>query len=72
MSDDVEWQAKQLEALREHATVCVRLDGLADKIAAVVHEATCDFGNPCPAGPGDKDDARASAVIALLLSLAVQ
>lgn len=52
--------------------VCVRLDGLADQIAEAMHAATCDFGSPCITGPSDKDDARASAVLSLLRSLAVQ
>jgi hypothetical protein len=50
------------------ATVCVRLDGLADKIAAVTHAAWCD--PTCTRGPHRMDTQVSEALLAFLQSLA--
>jgi hypothetical protein len=59
-----------VDPLRAPATVCVRLDGLADKIAARLHQDRCD--GSCLAGPARRDHQWAERLIELLQSLAVQ
>lgn len=51
------------------ATVCVRLDGLADKIAAAIHSGWCPTGCPFPT---EREQEIAAMVTAALPSLAVQ
>src|SRR6266571_3250531 len=50
-------------------TVCVRLDGLADEIAARLHDQQCDAPDGCEHDPGEIDAHDARAVVDLLQSL---
>jgi hypothetical protein len=62
--------ADAVDPLRAPATVCVRLDGLADKIAATIHQDRC--ASACLAGPAQRDHQWAERLVSLLRSLAVQ
>jgi hypothetical protein len=59
-----------VDPLRHPATVCVRLDGLADRLAGwfMIDRR----GNPDMGGPSPVDKRRAAELVALLQSLAVQ
>jgi len=58
------------ESTEPPATVCVRLDGLADRIAEAMHDAHCGCGGDF--APGAEMKHLAAAVVGLLQSLAVQ